>query len=353
MITLSKNRKNILVNTIKNNGVKGVVNLGLFFFEKWKKPDKVSYNPPSITFEVTTFCNLKCTMCANPSLGKNRGNFNLDKFKEFVDSNNYIKKINLTGLGETLMNPNLIEMIKYSKRKGIYAWFVNNMTLMKKDIGQKLLDSKVDLICISIDGATKETFEKIRIGAKFEDVIDNTKKFLELRNGNSSTQVGINMVVTKENYKEIEGLIKIAHELRIDHLTFKTAYLRSDNMKTLSFDSVSREDLEVVLKRAKKTARELGVNVLTWPIVRKPSKHYCPMPWENPYVAYNGDVFPCCFVLQEVEGRTRDENIMGNVYKEDFKVIWNGEKYKSFRNRVKTKNPPKSCLTCPSYHGLW
>ena len=70
MITLSKNRKNILVNTIKNNGVKGVVNLGLFFFEKWKKPDKVSYNPPSITFEVTTFCNLKCTMCANPSLGK-------------------------------------------------------------------------------------------------------------------------------------------------------------------------------------------------------------------------------------------------------------------------------------------
>lgn len=350
MIILSN--KNILINIVKENGVKGIVNLGLFAIEKWKKPDKVGYLPPSITFEVTTFCNLKCKMCANPSL-KERGHFNPEDFKKFVDSNTYIKKINFTGLGETLMNPRLLEMVKYAKQKGIYSWFVNNMTLMKKEIGQKLLDSKIDLICVSVDGATKETFENIRIGAKFEDIMSNIKNFMKLKNNNSSTKVGINMVVTKENYKEINDLVKLAHELKVDNLTFKTAYLRSDNMKELSFNTVSKEDLEVELKKAKATAKKLGVNVLTWPIIKKPSKHYCPMPWENPYISYNGDVFPCCFVLQDTNGRTREENIMGNIHKEDFKKIWNGEKYKSFRRRVKTNSPPRDCLNCPNYYGLW
>jgi radical SAM protein with 4Fe4S-binding SPASM domain len=346
-----QSKKNLLINTFKKRGIKGITDLGKFFIEKETKPDKVHYSPSTISIEITTLCNLKCKMCTNSSI-KNGGNMDMDKFKKFIDSNPFIQKINLTGIGESLMHPKLIEMINYIKRKNIYAWFVNNMTLMNKKIGQELVDSKVDLICVSIDGANKKTFEEIRVGAKFEQVLDNTKQFLQIKN---RPPFGMNMVVTKENYKEIEDVVKLANNLKIDHLTFKSVYSVSKDSNM--FDFVSKEELNKYVSKAKKTAKELGVNVLTWPISKKPKKpskkSHCSMPWINPYIAFNGDVFPCCFILQEVDGRYKDENIMGNVFKEDFKKIWNSEKYVSFRKRIKTNTPPHSCKYCPNYYGLW
>ena len=346
-----QSRKELLLSAIKKNNIKGIINLGLRYLETNNESDKVHYSPPTVQVEITTLCNLKCTMCNHTYMQETGGNMNLESFKKFIESNPHLQKINITGIGEALMNRDFIEMVKYAKQKGIYVWFTDNMTLMNEKNIQKLLDAKVDLICISLDGATKKTFEKIRIGANFENLLENTKKILKMRDGKRPL-IGINMVVTKDNYQEIEKMVKLVHELRLDFLTFMTGYFGSKETLPLSLDSISKEELDKIIAEGVKTAKELEVFVISWPKTQKSEKTGCSMPWTNPYVTYNGDVLPCCFIPQELDGRKRDENIMGNIFKEDFKIIWNNEKFTSFRKRMKTSDPPKSCKICPNFYGL-
>jgi radical SAM protein with 4Fe4S-binding SPASM domain len=279
----------------------------------------------------------------------------LEQFKKLLDTSPNIQTLNITGIGEALMNPFFLDMVEYAKKKGIYVWFSDNMTLMTEKTAQRLLDAGVDFIALSLDGATKETFEKIRVGARFEQVLENTRRLIRLRDtqGKKNPLVGINCVVTKENYLEIEQMVRLAHEMKIDRLMFMTILVSNSNGE-FSLYSVSKADLDQVLDNAKKLAGELGVKVIAWPNseVKMSKVTGCDYPWQNPYITYNGDVLPCCFIPQETNGRNREENIMGNIMKEDLKTIWNNENYVSFRQKIKSSNPPISCKKCPKFYGL-
>ncbi len=130
--------------------------------------------------------------------------------------------------------------------------------------------------------------------------------------------------------------------------------LVSDNNGQFSPYSVSPAEINSVLDKAQKTAQELGVTVVAWPNTRlkMSGKTGCDYPWQNPYITYNGDVLPCCFIPQESNGREREENIMGNISTEDLSTIWHSEKYVDFRRKIQTKTPPVSCKTCPKFYGL-
>ncbi len=344
-------RKDLLMSAIKKNNIKGVINLGLRYLETSKEIGKVHYSPPTIQIEITTLCNLKCTMCNHTYMQETGGNMNLENFKKFIDTNSHLQKINITGIGEALMNRDFYDMVHYAKQKGIYVWFTDNMTLMNEKNAKKMLDSKIDLICVSLDGATKKTFENIRVGANFENLLENIKRVLKMRSGKKPI-VGINMVVMKENYEEIEKMVRLVHELNLDFLTFMTGYFGSKETQPLSLDGIKKEDIDKAIADGVKTAKELGVKVISWPKTEKSEKTGCSMPWTNPYITYGGDVLPCCFIPQELEGRKRDENIMGNIYKDDFKTIWKSEKFTTFRKRMKNGEPPLSCKICPNFYGL-
>ena len=352
---LFQKKQNLLFSAISRDGISGITNLAMRYYEAKKEPIKTNYVPTALHVEITTACNLRCTICEHTYMQKVGGHLDLDGFKRLIDSTPSLLVINITGIGENFMNPQFLDMVSYAKRKGLYVWFTDNMTMLFPNSAQKLLDAGVDLIVASLDGATKETFEGIRIGAKFESVIRNTKDLIRMRDekGLSKPLIGINMVVTKSNYTELEKMVRLCHEMKIDKLMFITILI-SDNNDEFALYSVSKKDIDEVLDKAKKTAEELGVEVINWPNTRtqKSEKTGCDFPWKNPYITYNGDVLPCCLIPQESGGRSKDENIMGNILKEDLKTIWNNEKYQSFRKKIKTKDPPSSCKICPKFYGL-
>ena len=121
--------------------------------------------------------------------------------------------------------------------------------------------------------------------------------------GLSKPKIGLNCVVTKENYMEIDQLVRLSHELKIDKLMYMTIFV-SNNNGQFSLYSVSKEQIAPVLETAKKTALELGVEVIAWPNTetKMSPKTGCDYPWSNPYIAFNGDVLPCCFIPQETNG---------------------------------------------------
>jgi MoaA/NifB/PqqE/SkfB family radical SAM enzyme len=200
------------------------------------------------------------------------GNLKFREFKEIIDNNKNIQLINFTGIGEALLNPEFIEMIEYSKKKGIYVWFNDNFTLMNQEKAEKLIDAGVDFIVLSLDGATKETYEKIRVGAKFNKVTENFKKLNELRNKKKllKPKLGINMVVLKENYMEIEEMVKLANELKADNLMYANI-ITSDNTGKLSLWNLTSSEIEEYVEAGKRKAKELKVEVIAWPVI-KPQK---------------------------------------------------------------------------------
>ncbi|MBI5553658.1 MAG: SPASM domain-containing protein [Candidatus Diapherotrites archaeon] len=145
-----QSKQQLVLKTIQRNGLAGITNLALRFYEQEKKPLQPHYVPTALQVEVTTACNLKCTMCEHTYMQNVGGNL---------------------GIGEALLNRSFLEMVEYAKQKGIYAWFSDNMTLLTEEIANRVLDAGVDLIVLSLDGATPETFEKIRVGAKREENI--------------------------------------------------------------------------------------------------------------------------------------------------------------------------------------
>lgn len=142
------------------------------------------------------------------------GDIDFDLFKKVVGegSRNGLYSIKLNYLGEPLLCENLPKMVEYAKKKGILdVMFNTNGTLLTEEMSKKLIKAGLDRILLSFDSPIKERYESIRVGAKFEQVIDNFRTLIKLgdKNGFKHPVVRVSMVRMKENEKEIPEFIKL------------------------------------------------------------------------------------------------------------------------------------------------
>lgn len=170
--------------------------------------------PPTLYVELTSHCNLDCAMCDRLGMTRQNGLMEMSLFKKIIDNAAEIgvPNVKLNRFGESLLHPNLIEMIQYCKKKRIpWTYFTSNGTLLTKEKSAELIDSGLDSITISFDGATKETYEVIRLNAKFEEVKENIRNFIKIRNemGKTSPKVVINTILSKETESDIYEVFKL------------------------------------------------------------------------------------------------------------------------------------------------
>jgi len=83
--------------------------------------------------------------------------------------------------GEPLLNPNIYKMIDMAEGVGIRTGISTNATRLDEQAASALLDSKLSLLLLCLDGTKPETYERIRVGAKFETVRDNIARFAEMK----------------------------------------------------------------------------------------------------------------------------------------------------------------------------
>src|SRR5215211_4993145 len=89
--------------------------------------------PRSLQVEVTSSCNLRCPMCLvayRPGQGRSTGALSLDAFRSLLDELPDVDDITLQGLGEPLLNPDLVEMVKLAKDRGAVVGFNTNGTVL-------------------------------------------------------------------------------------------------------------------------------------------------------------------------------------------------------------------------------
>ena len=177
--------------------------------------------PREIQLEVTGSCNLACKMCLvryRPKLGKREGAMCFHVFKSIVDDLPELEKLTLQGLGEPLLAPDFDEMVEYACARGVRVGFNTNGTFLTRDRSERLVRAGIDWLHVSLDGATKETYEGIRDGSDFEKVRRNIADLVEVRREHGSDRPTIQLVFVtmRRNLHELSALVQLAARLGVE-----------------------------------------------------------------------------------------------------------------------------------------
>ncbi len=141
-----------------------------------------------------------------------------DTFTSLLEGFPDLQHLHLQGLGEPMMHPQFFEMVRYAADRGIQVTINTNLTLLNPQRTERLIQSGLDTLYFSIDGATPETYERIRKRAHFERVLNNMEMFLKARKqtGSGLPHLCLVMVIMQQNLHELPELVKLAHRWEAD-----------------------------------------------------------------------------------------------------------------------------------------
>lgn len=336
------NKVRLLYLTLKNRGVKVFFNTILNYFTFKLEPNRVLTQPIYIQIEPTTRCNLKCKMCYGTYKRRINLDMSFNNFKKILNQFPQVITIHLQGLGEPFLNKEVFKMIKYSKSKGVNVNLSTNATLLNKELNKQIINSGLDNIEFSIDGAKASTYNKIRTGSDFDKVIKNIKEFVKQKGNLKKPTLKITSVIMNDNSKEMLDLVKLSHDLNINSIYLLIAQEWNENQGLIKSNDLNIEMINS-LKNAKNYAKELGVYFDTSIPMKLKNSRKCKRPWLSVSIIVDGYITPCC--------RVTNPNIcnFGNIYKDPFKTIWNKGSYRDFRKKLKTEQQ-LICKNCELYY---
>lgn len=305
-----------------------------------RKPQRVRARPLHFQLEPAVGCNLLCKTCQVPGYEGVRV-MPLEKFQRAFDQIKPIK-IGLSGAGEPFLNKDMLGIIRHAKQAGASVLTTTNFTLCRKHL-QDIVSSGLNLIKVSLDAATPETYHKIRGKDLFGHIMDDLRGLQEIKrqSGSPTPFVRLQFVLQHDNAREIPDLVDVAGDLGANSVYYQPleTLLISERKGELT-EGVTIELLSEKLREASAKAKAAGIgsnaDVLLGSLpsyFRKyeegvpeaPPERVCLLPWFSCYITVDGDVRPCCSFS---EGESL---VMGNVFEEDFDAIWNNEKYRALR----------------------
>jgi radical SAM protein with 4Fe4S-binding SPASM domain len=294
----------------------------LSLFENYaRKNSIIPEYPIFLIIEPTNNCNFHCIMCPRPNMTRPVGNMNFDLFKKIIDEvQGKVEFIWLHFFGEPLMNKKITDFIEYAGGKGITLGMSTNGSFLKGKFAENILDSKLDLLLISIDSLDNKKFKEIRHGGDLRIILKNVDSFLKRhKEKKSALNVVLSIVRLPENEDEIERF-KTRWDLPGGINVIIKSFDTFANQKTdCNPDSVSSE-------------------------VFNPS-HICCEPWRGFVVGWDGQIVPCCYDFDY-------KNILGNINSSSVFEVWNSETMMAFRNLHGNglRKDISLCKSCSSHH---
>ncbi len=278
--------------------------------------------PKYFQIETVTGCNASCFMCIRAVDKKKIEYMNDALFEEIIAElepyNNWVEMVTLHRNNEPLLDKEISKKVKMLKSIGIKRVQISsNGALLDTDLAYRLYEAGLDDIRFSVDGYSKDVYEKIRCGLKREQVYKNIENFLDIRDKLKwDIEVRLRMVVMKENESEREEWKKYWTE----RLTSrdKVQFIDVQPWKEFGFEQRKQN-------------------------IEKMASIPCLSVFSSMNIGYNGAVYLCC--LDE-----EDNNILGNLGSNSIEEIWRGEKIENIRRmhlEKKRNNIPicKGCVT--------
>ncbi|OEU65010.1 MAG: hypothetical protein BBJ57_07955 [Desulfobacterales bacterium PC51MH44] len=262
--------------------------------------------PPTVYIELTNECNLNCVMCDRGSLSRQKLRMDMGLFKRIIDNAAEIgvPEVKLNRFGEPLLQPLLIDMIKYAKDKGIpRVYFTTNATLLTEELARKIITSGLDSITFSVDGGTAETYEKIRRGARYNKVVKNIETFARIRQelGPKKPEIVLNTIFMKDTEDEMP-------------LVFQKWSPIVNKINVIPVGKYGNVDDRSGIDRG-------GL---------RSEKRICHHPFDRLLVFWDGSVTVCC---ADING----DLSVGNILDERLEQLWRNDKFEHIRKMLTEK----------------
>jgi len=288
--------------------------------------------PVSISIEPTTSCNLRCPECPSGlrSFTRPTGMMKKELFESVINQlAPSLSYLIFYFQGEPYLHPHLLEMVRLASRKKIYTATSTNAHYLTDEVAKETVESGLDRLIISLDGTTQESYQSYRIGGKLDKVIEGTKNILRWKKElkSKTPHVIFQFLVVRHNEHQIEDVKKLANELGVDEVRLKTAQI-------YDFENGS-ELIPLNDKYSRYEKNQTGKYSIKNGLLDE-----CWKMWHSCVVTWDGKVVPCCF--------DKDAHfVLGDLNKNSFKEIWEGEKYNLFRKSLFTsRSEIEMCRNC-------
>ena len=261
----------------------------------WLRRPTVWGMPLEASIEVTTRCNLACTMCPRQLINRPLQEMEFSLFKKIIDEmKDSAELIYLHGLGEPLLCSQFFKFLEYAKSQNLKVGISTNATLLGQTQSKKLLDLELDYLILALDGATKKTYEKIRVGGDFEQVETNIKNFLAMKKRRKKSPFTVIQFITMKENKEEVGLFL-------------------EKWRNCGAEAIRVKPVVDFFGRQKPKKANAFLR--------------CFYPYRMINIYFDGTVVPCC-----------EDNFgnyaLGNIKEKSLKEIWNGPQARILRQKL-------------------
>jgi MoaA/NifB/PqqE/SkfB family radical SAM enzyme len=302
--------------------------------------------PFAVTVDVTRRCNLRCIGCQshsphlNPPAPREAAVDDLDAGM-FADLCRELKAIGtgtlvFCGEGEPMLHPRLFDLIAMAKATGARVVLLTNGTLLDQARMQALVDSRLDVLRVSLWGSSAEEFENNYPGSNPEYLSRigvRLHEFAAVKEARRSLlpRIALHLVINRHNCRKIASFVDLAIEARVNAVS--SSPLRS-GFGGLASIALSKEEERLVkdsLRQAERRLRSCGVDHNIGETIRRYDigeevrrKVSCYIAWIHPRIRVDGTVQPCAPCTCA----------MGSLREQSLREIWNGPGYRSFRKKA-------------------
>lgn len=284
------------------------------------------------SIEPTTACNLRCPQCPSGlrQFTRETGNLKPELNTTILDElGPGIQYLNYYFQGEPFIHPQFTDLVTEARARNIYVVTSTNAHFIDETTAEKIIESGLNEAIVSIDGTTQETYEQYRKEGSLEKVLEGTKTLLKVRKERKSELpiVTFQFLVTRHNEHDMEELKRLASELGVDRISFKTVQI-------YDFESGN----ELIPENPEFSRYEKQKDGTYW--LKNSYKNSCWRMWSSCVITWDGKIVPCCFDKDAT-------HVMGKIGKEPFKKQWKSSVYKGFREKIfKDRKQIEICRNC-------
>lgn len=329
-----------------------------------------------VYIEPTTLCNLNCRTCIRETWHEPLGRMKKEVFDGLIEQLKEFKSLQSVmfgGFGEPTFHKDILYMIGQVKSLGLKVEMVTNGTLLNEAMLQGLINNGLDNLWVSFDGTSEDSFDDIRAGASFKEVVQNLRRLKEMNlHSTHKIKVGIAFVVMKRNINELRKLRTLAKTVGAEMVSVSNVIPYSidmveqmvcesslwDNNQSF-YPSSLPINLPFIDKTeiTKQTLFELFRDYNNIDIMRNhidTEAGSCRFIKERcTFIKWDGTVSSCMGLLHSYKtyfttGRTERQvkaYVLGDIQKNSLKEIWDGKEYHDFREKV-DEFDFSPCLQC-------
>ena len=331
--------------------------------------------------EVTNKCNLTCSTCMRNVWDVKFGHMTDETFERILTGLGDCAdtpEIFFGGYGEPLSHPKILDMVERAKQAGHRVSLITNGILLTDQVAERLIDLSLDMLWVSLDGASPECYADVRLGDALPIVLQNlsrlqTKKYLKFGASNWSgrPKLGIAFVAMRRNIDDLSDVIRLgsrlgAVEFSISNVLAHNPELLAENLYMRSLDLVVGQEIRPLIHMplmdfSSSSMKALG-NILKdmnrldlMGSLLNGNTDMCPFVERGSLaIRWDGKVSPCLPLLYththflEERERTSREFFVGDVNAEDLSQIWNNKDYHDLRKRLQDFDfsPCAFCNSC-------